>query len=81
MPKGVLHQPGRIGKVPAVLEGACLNLVLDDVHQARGMLPIGRGVAAGHQLPAQIAIETKIDPNRIATGLYAICHVRPHAMN
>ncbi|MNG15118.1 hypothetical protein D3C84_989240 [compost metagenome] len=62
MAKGVFHQPGRVGKMPAVFEGASLNLVLDDVHQARGMLPVGRGVAAGYQLPAQLAIETKIDP-------------------
>ncbi|MNN28909.1 hypothetical protein D3C81_1424920 [compost metagenome] len=81
MAERVLNKPGRVGEVPAVLERASLNLVLDDVHQARGMLPVGRCVAARHELPAQLAIETKIHPYRIAPGFYAFCHVRTHAMN
>lgn len=79
--EGVLDQRCRVRKVSAVIEGAGLDLVFDDVDQVRGLLPVGRGISTGQKLPVPLAVVTKIDPHRIATGLSAMCHIKNTSTN
>src|SRR5690606_22488664 len=77
MTERVLGQPRRVWKVARVIEGAGLDLVLDDLHEPPGMPDIGRGVPSRYRFTTQLPVVPEINTQRAAAYFYTVCHVLP----
>lgn len=76
MAEGVFHQLDRVGKVPCVIEGAGLNLVLDDFNHALSLCHVGRRVTARDCFPAFLPVVLKIDSHGLPAS-FDPTHVNP----